>query len=107
MIPGEGLEIPLDSKVTSKKRLTIKESAEMVYDLSNKSIPINNLKIEFREDDLFDEQYEVSNWAGLKTRGKGKEKKLAELDELEDRVEPGQELEFKGKRYSSDYIRAC
>lgn len=42
--PGEGLDIPLDGKKTKKYRLTLKETFKYMYDTSDKSFPINNVK---------------------------------------------------------------
>lgn len=63
---GGGLEIPLDSKSSSLKRLTFKESAEMVYRLTDPKYSANNLYIKFKEDDSYDESYLVENWSGVK-----------------------------------------
>ena len=96
LTPGYGLDIPYQSKNPTLKRLTVKESIEMVYKLTDPKYPINNLEIEFREDDEYDSGYDVDNWSGLKRKGKTKE--LAELDELEDHVKPEEEIQFKKKK---------
>ncbi len=93
MVPGYGLAIPYKSKNQRLKRITVSESAQMVYKLSDKSIPINRLKIKFNEDDEYDRGYDVDNWSGLKWNKSKNE--LAELDELEDRVNPETELFLK------------
>ncbi len=42
--PGEGLDIPLNGKKTKKYRLSLKETFKYLYDTSDKTFPINNLK---------------------------------------------------------------
>jgi len=93
LVPGYGLPIPFKSKNQRLKRITVSESAKMVYKLSDKSLPINKLKIKFNEDDEYDRGYDVDNWSGLKWKKTKKE--LADLDELEETINPDTELFFK------------
>lgn len=93
LVPGYGLSIPLDSKNPRLKRLTTKESAEMVYKLTDPKYEINRKKIEFRENDEYDQNYDVDNWSGLKWRKSTNE--LKDIDEDEEHVKPEDELFFK------------
>ncbi|MBK23739.1 MAG: hypothetical protein CME70_07005 [Halobacteriovorax sp.] len=93
LVPGYGLSIPFKSKNQRLKRITVSESAQMVYKLSDKKLPINKLKIKFNEDDEYDRGYNVDNWSGLKWRKSKNE--LADLDELEETINPETELFFK------------
>lgn len=47
MKPGEGLDIPLGTKNTSKYRMTLKETMKYLYDTSDKSFKINNTKTSY------------------------------------------------------------
>ena len=42
--PGEGVDIPLNGKKTTKYRMTLKETIKYLYDTSDKNFPINNTK---------------------------------------------------------------
>ena len=50
MKPGEGLDIPLDAKVTKKYRLTLKETFKYMYDVSDKTCRINQTPIYYVND---------------------------------------------------------
>lgn len=91
-VPGYGLPIPFDSKEPRLKRLSIKETFEMVYKLTDEKHPVNNLKISFREDDDFDALYNVENWTGSKSLEKGLKR---ERKKIEEDVKPDDELFFK------------
>lgn len=96
VIPERGLQIPFDAKEQRLKRLTIKESVEMVYKLTDPLHRMNNLQIEFSEDDAYDQAYDVTNWSGLKTKRKSKEK--LDIDEDEDYIKPEDELELRSSK---------
>lgn len=93
LVPGYGLPIPFDSKEPRLKRLTIKETFEMVYKLTDLKYEANNLQIQFREDDQFDALFNVDNWTGSKSMEKGLKK-----DRTEEFVKPEDELFFKEAR---------
>lgn len=42
--PGEGIDIPLNGKKTSKYRLTLKETVKYLYDTSDKNFDVNRTK---------------------------------------------------------------
>ena len=44
---GEGIDIPLNGKQTKKYRLSLKETFRYMYDTSDKSFPVNNIKVNF------------------------------------------------------------
>jgi len=44
---GEGIDIPLNGKKTKKYRLSLKETFRYMYDTSDKSFPVNNIKFNF------------------------------------------------------------
>lgn len=49
--PGEGLDIPLGEKTKEKYRLTLKEAFKYLYDASDKTLPINRVKIFYMHED--------------------------------------------------------
>ncbi len=93
LIPGYGLPIPFDSKEPRLKRLTIKETFEMVYKLTDSKYDHNLLRIKFREDDAYDSLFDVENWTGSKALEKGLRKERKETEE--EFVKPEDELLFK------------
>jgi hypothetical protein len=92
LVPGYGLPIPFDSKDPRLKRLTIKETFEMVYKLTDSKHDHNLLRIKFREDDEYDSLYDVENWTGTKALEKGLRKERKE--KVDDFVKPEDELFF-------------
>ncbi|WP_127715272.1 hypothetical protein [Halobacteriovorax sp. HLS] len=45
---GDGIDIPLDAEKTEKKRLTLVDTFNYLYDLSDKSLAVNNVLVKHR-----------------------------------------------------------
>ncbi|CBW25047.1 putative large secreted protein [Halobacteriovorax marinus SJ] len=56
-LPDEGLQIPLDGKKTKLKKLTLLESFNYLYDLSDKSLKVNREKVKYRDTLNSDKEY--------------------------------------------------
>lgn len=56
-LPEGGVEIPLDGEKTKKKRLTLYESFNYLYDLSDKSLRVNREKVKYRDTINSDKEY--------------------------------------------------